>query len=787
MSPDTWKACHLELGVRVVRQGRIDPFDILQAMIYFGHAEAFDLAGTLLIRFYSEMYRLDEPVEDLGLLFFWVDRPLPTQMDLGIRLCLRGLHIGVLYKFSKKVSFLIEDLASLIERASDNEAWALLSVLVSANQALVQNNLQLANHLYLNSVRLVPHMRKPDGSKLVIPDEIPTEQLIWFNVAGITTANHLHDWVSTVKQLTKEQRQRAFTSKLAELGCLDVADKLWLVEAAKPKDSQQWDTVFDALKELEEHSQQFDFELLWACAIRAQVIVLAEYYQDLDTAIATVETALSQASTDPRVQFLIRECIGRQYVYTARNEESLIWLEQALNQTTNQETYPLQYMHTLLSASRAIGYKNPHTAVDYAQQAVTLVKNFQDIIEETVLVKVLGELAIAHWFADNLPAAFEALDEAGERLYKLGTETNTWKDVFVVFSSLLGYLSVLARDRQPPLKTWNGELYGEPKRGIFFIHNPARSTFYDETQNSLTLANLAMFAEATGRDERSDIWTLRGIDAAQGSIQRPLFAKLSLDLIPYLLQENRFEETVHTSVDASHILTVLEEQIKANKNPFTPDFDVDELLDSIPQEMVAKAEYNAVKVGLIPIAFHISIIAIDQFNQAQSYAAQIASLCRQISTTATDQQLWTIAAELFEQIFLRNSSGDKIIHYSNTIDPDKYYALQTIGYIGATLQEDVSLKNALWADFHTLPSVHDLFKPPSATYRRIVIPFVVSYWTAKFEKMRFRFRSPALVEKGLSEAQNKPETQRVQSILKTIAFGLDIKPPPEAEEWLNLA
>jgi hypothetical protein len=214
LSPETSKACHLELGTRIVRKGKIDPFDVLQAMVHLSHAEAFDLAGTLLILFYSEIYKLDDPVEDWGLLSFWADRPLPNQMDLGIRLCLRGLHIGVLHKFGKETTFLIEDLASLVEQVSENESWAILSVLVFANQAIARSNPQLANHLYLNTVRLVPHMRKPDGSELIIPDEMHPEQLIWPNAVGITTVKHLHDWISTVEQLTATQRQRAFTSKL---------------------------------------------------------------------------------------------------------------------------------------------------------------------------------------------------------------------------------------------------------------------------------------------------------------------------------------------------------------------------------------------------------------------------------------------------------------------------------------------------------------------------------------------------------------------------------------------
>ena len=80
---------------------------------------------------------------------FWSDRALPQQMDLGIRLCLRGLQVRVRYKLGKDISFLVEDLDSLIEQASENEAWAALSVLVFAHQAMVRDYPKRANHFYL--------------------------------------------------------------------------------------------------------------------------------------------------------------------------------------------------------------------------------------------------------------------------------------------------------------------------------------------------------------------------------------------------------------------------------------------------------------------------------------------------------------------------------------------------------------------------------------------------------------------------------------------------------------
>ncbi|GAA6614364.1 hypothetical protein [Scytonema sp. NUACC26] len=84
--------------------------------------------------------------------------------------------------------------------------------------------------------------------------------------------------------------------------------------------------------------------------------------------------------------------------------------------------------------------------------------------------------------------------------------------------------------------------------------------------------------------------------------------------------------------------------------------------------------------------------------------------------------------------------------------------------------------------------IHFLYKsltPSSAAYRRIVLPFLWIYWSSTFERMRFRFQSPRLIETQLSEAQSLPSDRRAQTIFRAIAYGLDVSLPDNLEQWLN--
>ena len=69
------------------------------------------------------------------------------------------------------------------------------------------------------------------------------------------------------------------------------------------------------------------------------------------------------------------------------------------------------------------------------------------------MVKALGELAIAEWLSDNRPAAFHAMDQAGERLFACREGTNGWKSLFVLFAHVSGYFTSIAYSGRLPVET----------------------------------------------------------------------------------------------------------------------------------------------------------------------------------------------------------------------------------------------------------------------------------------------------------------------------------------------
>jgi hypothetical protein len=452
--PETRKSCHQVLAELIISKHNLNSIDIENAIIHFLGAEDFNRAGLMLISALHKLSKVDNAVYYGNLLSLWGSLPLPKEMDLSFRIILRGFQITARNKHNKPISYLIKNLDTLLEEANENDAIGVITACMNVHSIFCVDDPVRANRYLRTALQFQPYAHIPGTNELALPDSASLGFTIWTTAQGIDTTEKLLDWINTVEQLTVEQRNFAFTHEVAELGCLIVAEDLWLKESEKPREEQNWSEVFAAYVDFAERAYRLDLELLWACAIWSKIIILAEYQRNISAAISVAEIALRQASSEPRVQFLIKGCIGQQLVNANRNNEAVTWLSQALSENTN--VYPIVQIKALLSMSRATSEQDSSLAVEFARQAVFLAENINDI-DKTTLVKVLSEQAIAQGFIGEISAVFISLDKAIKHLLVCRTDTDNWKILFTVFGHVTGYFTSIARTGNPPLATTNGE------------------------------------------------------------------------------------------------------------------------------------------------------------------------------------------------------------------------------------------------------------------------------------------------------------------------------------------
>ncbi|MCC2695759.1 hypothetical protein [Nodularia sp. LEGE 04288] len=783
--PSTQRLCHLWLGDQIVQKHQLNQIDVLRAFTHFCRAEAFNRAGNILLFALGEMSHTDIWVDEEWIVAIWTDTSLPSQMDLNIRILLRGLQIFVNHKYGKNISYLVQDFNMLLQQATEKEAFSVVGAAMCASMALSQNTPILANHYLLTSLQFLPQAHLPDGSELILPQETQAEQLIWMTALGVTTIESFHDWFETVKQLSINQRYRAFASDWAEQVCLVLLDNLYKLEVAKPQDQQQWQVIVNALEEEANQVRQLGLELLFGCITRVQIKILSKHCKTLEAAVTVAATFMSHGISDKRALLLIQECIGRHCLDAQRNNEALIWLNQAKEQDT--DAYPSIKLDVLLNISFAIGNTNPQSAIQYAQQAVNLIKSSEEILEEN-LARALGELAIAYWFADDLVSAFDAWEQACEHLFAIKTNTDDWKELLVRFCYFSGYLTSLVSNGIPPSMTAEGKPYVAPHRAFFFNYDLTLATSYSIALESGLVAQIARYGEAVDKDAQAIKWAIRGIDIIRETKQNFTLPVLAEKIVPQMILESRYVEALDLALETGTVLIGIQKHRQDGGETLIFDFNPETFLGEKPNKLWQQAEQQAAVMALIPIAFHLSNILVNQPTVAYEQGTAVAAICHQIGVTSVDQD-WNTVARLFENIYSNKASFSELLNLGNSFVSQGENAflevLWTISYLGASLQSDVKLENALRVHLYVVRRMYISLKPSSPTYLRIVLPFLSTYWITKFEKMRFRFRSPKIIEEQLTEANTFSADQQAQAIFKTVSFGLGIAIPSEFSSWLQ--
>jgi hypothetical protein len=782
LSTATQRSCDRLLGDRIIALPQIDPLQATSAILHYARAGEYNRAGGVLIRALGTLYGLAPDVSDYGLLSLWWGMELPAQLDLDLRLGIRGLQVAIGFKRGRDIAALLDDLDRLVEAASDAEALALLQVASLVGLGLSTQDFDRANRYVARALRQLPNVLALRDGTLPLPPGFAVESILWLPAAGARTPEQWSQWMDTLESLTPEQRANAFQSSVADEGCLSLTEQVWLVEGRKPSDERNWAAVFGVVQDLSRRADRMGLPVLWACAVRVQVRVKATFQNDLDGAVSLAETALRQANGDPRVQFLIREAVGQQFCYHERHVEAISWLTEALSYVTSSYTWVR--WHALLYLSRSAG-EDPGAAAEYAHQAVELVETSEEANNKDRAI-VWGEYGIACWLVNGIGAAFQSWARAGKLLLTGKQDSTEWKQLFRRYGHSTAYLMSIALEDRPPTMTAGGQPYIAPYRGMLMEHGLTNVEGYDETLDSLVPAMLSAWATKLGDHDDAAEWALRGVDMARGTKEPLSLLTTSGIVVPLLLEEDRYPEALELVVTAAPIAVALEKRGPLQTREDAT-IDVATLLGQGPNALWRKAEAIMAVWWLLSGAFRLALIALADRQRARVHGAEVAGLCRQTALTASNPELWASAASLVERVFVDQVTGQELIRTGNGYVGESAPVLRGVAYLGATLMSDLPLKDVVAAHLAILP----LLTPPEPTslrsrsYQRLVVPFIAAYWLRRFESARFHFRAPRITEGELRQASELPVEQRAQAVMRAVVNSLGVHPPSGAEQWLR--
>lgn len=774
---------NVALGNSILRRNHIDQYQANDALLYFSRAQEWDVAGQVLLSALLGMPEQGTIDGAGGLLSLWSDIPLPIGMNLGLRIMIRGKQVSLLNRQKRSIMFLIHDLETLIKSASDREQLPVLMASINVAVALAGKDPAGACDSLRRAFALLHVISVPENIAQSLAEHEMTS-LIWAVAIGIRTPDQISRWLDAMSHMPTTLLAKASTSTLADIGCLAVADGIWLTEAEKPEAARQWPSVRSHLANLASSAQQLGQELLWACAIRSQMVILGEYENALDAAVSLGQQALRDAK-DHRSRFLIQDCIARQLVYKKRNADAIPWFAAALAEPV--QAFPLIRVRSLAHASTALGDTQREQALQYLQEALATGVEHEEV-PRTYLVKVAGELCILQGLACDLISAYKALDMAVANLIAEKDDTANWKGLFLLTGHVSGYFTTIARTGHPPDLTVEDQPYMVPFRGMLLRDNESEcATLYDESKYSGIFVQLAQFADAVGMSDGAEHWAFRGMEAARSTDSAIAVEVLSLQVVPLLILSNRLPDALSLAVEASALTFAGMKAAKQGMRLMKQGLDPEALLGPKPNDAWNDAEATSIMVGLFPVTCRLATEYQDSPERAKTLAEDIIPVCRQLSLTGSYTELWQQAATIIERSFVIGTLAGALYDLSRGLSDEKYGWLRAVALVGATTQRDCSLADACRSHLALMPTVFERLRQLSKmTYDRVVLPWICRFWQRAFEQQRFRFSSPGLTETDLAEAIEADEAGRAQRVLQVVSRSLGIRVDSRLHDWLRL-
>jgi len=793
---DLKQACHLALAGTIVARRVINQHLAFMAINHYYQGGDLKNAGINLLNILKEATEHADKLDGDALLLLWTHDPLPEGIDLNTRLIIRGLHFVLFHKLRKPVDYLLRDLEALLSQANEKAMFGAVGAVSFVVMTAGRDHPVEAGRLLRRCIQLISLQRRRTSEKrrrrteqpdaFALSKQAPLHILIWMLVGKLSTAAQVSDWLDTLAALPADARNRAMGTNSSHIFSVVVAESLTGAEQAKPKENRDWPAVVRALAGFASRAQELRCEVLWAAFVRTKITVQAEYCREVDGALATATEASDLASTDPVVRFLIDGTIGRQLVLAKRYQDARFWLRRAVDRKAGK-VFAYERANVLLGASHAFGLEDPTLGVKYAKLA-TRASESDNGVPTIERVRAWCERGVAEYFENGPVAAFTSWERAGEYLFAMSAQAPTpfWKELMVLYGHVSGYLARLAETGRAPTETREGDEYAPPERGIFMTTNADRIGYFNEKIVGGLWRIIGYYAEAVGNAQSAKTWKVRAAEAGRKADLLALVAEADREEIPRVLREQGYRAAIAVGRKSGQAMVVSRHESEAGRFGVVSGQDMPAALAQLNDAQRAAAENLGIMMGLIPCVFSVATLAVRAETQAtaSAEAEQLVAACRATGAESVAPERWELMAELVERAYVRGQSPTEIALWCNTVPEPHSESFMVLAPLARSA--NATPTEAVVAMLGVMPHLYACFPPQTAIHQELLMPFVVSYWTNKFEHQRFDFNRPMLLESQLPAAVTAPEEERVVAVFRALypAFRFSGPVPEVIQHWL---
>lgn len=330
----------------------------------------------------------------------------------------------------------------------------------------------------------------------------------------------------------------------------------WWLRAAEKKTDDEILSAVERLRRLENWAAGFGDEHLAAYAVRGQIVLLGEYLNDLDAAVANGERAAASYLTASS-QFLIREVVGTQYSVRQDWETAEPWFSQALQNASAASTS--ERIAARMRMAQVVGRRDHRLAVIHLEKALFDARSGDALPYE--LPQVLGDLGTARWKAGDRSGAVEAWAEAADLLLGANLDDRSLRGLFMILYAAVVYPAMQVRIGRAPIVPVSGEPMQEPRIGQFLQEFAPEAASYDLTYRTQLAMSLAYLVASINDRELARRWAKRANAEAEAQADNDRLSLVAMELLPFSLLDDEFVDAIRL-LD-QHVLLMREEPLNA--------------------------------------------------------------------------------------------------------------------------------------------------------------------------------------------------------------------------------
>lgn len=421
----------------------------------------------------------------------------PESVSLTARMVLRAFQIKVRVLAEEDAGDLIEDLEEMMQQATHEDSMGVF--FASFTVGAMSEALPPEDSLRW-TLGAVQAARQNEDILNILQELLTTynlEEPIWFGVIRIEQPEQLRYFLSVVRELSDEERKNLFTSELAVESSVHLVDKMWMKVADSPSEEQNWDELLSLFREVEDVGRLPGATSLRISAIRAQAIVLEDYLNQPEVALALLEGA--EFPENSSNQFILDYSIANSLFRNGRYADAI---ERYLACDGNEEQI-FSYYKLDVKKRLVIAYSKQEE-FEKAKELWRGAYYYLGLSSEYIKYdrfEMLGELAYIRWMQQEHRRAFGALYGAVFGLIQAEDLSNPrYREVFNKLGHGVTWFGGQVFDTQVNLLTATGEEFKPVSPGFFGILNDKLADWEPPAGYSkgLLLITLAILADRVG-------------------------------------------------------------------------------------------------------------------------------------------------------------------------------------------------------------------------------------------------------------------------------------------------